>query len=183
MDIGEFYNFSEDEEEEEQVNGGVNLDVKRAVKTMVHGEDGENIVMEDDEGWESDSTLSSVPTDDIGLVPMDNQDTKHAKPTSTATTRTLILDFTGIPTASTRMPITDGQQSTTTDTNSIFLRDAQPVIAVYANTTSRTQPTLRRRTRRTARTIEAGRHDSDADDEEVADNNRNVCGRDPQVVT
>ncbi|KAK3618785.1 pre-60S factor rei1 [Elasticomyces elasticus] len=122
MDIGEFYDFrstysdeDSEDEEEEQVNGGVNLGVKRAVKTTVQGEDGENVVMEDDEDWESDSTLSSVPTDEI-----------------------VILDFTRIPTVSTCMPITDRQQSTTTDRNSIFLRDAQPVIAVYANTTSRT---------------------------------------------
>ncbi|KAK4899584.1 pre-60S factor rei1 [Elasticomyces elasticus] len=63
MDIGEFYDFrstysdeDSEDEEEEQVNGGVNLGVKRAVKTTVQGEDGENVVMEDDEDWESDST-------------------------------------------------------------------------------------------------------------------------------
>ncbi|KAK5679751.1 pre-60S factor rei1 [Elasticomyces elasticus] len=85
MDIGEFYDFrstysdEDSEDEEEQKEGGVSLGPKRAVKTTVQGENGEDVGMEDDEGWESDSTLSSVPTDEIGSVPMDKQDTKYAK--------------------------------------------------------------------------------------------------------
>ena len=77
MDIGEFYDFrstysdeeTEGEGEAEERNGGVSLGVKRNIKTTLQNEDGEDIDM-DDEGWESDSTLSSVPTDEITSVPI-----------------------------------------------------------------------------------------------------------------
>ncbi len=85
LDVGEFYDFrstySDDEEDDEdEVNGGVSLGTKRAVKTTVQHEDGEDVEMDgDDEGWESDSTLSSVPTDEITSVPIENRDHQFAK--------------------------------------------------------------------------------------------------------
>lgn len=79
MDVGEFYDFrstysDEDTagEDEEEGAGGVSLGAKRAVKTTVENGKGEDVDMdEDDEGWESDSSLSSVPTDEITSVPVD----------------------------------------------------------------------------------------------------------------
>lgn len=80
MDIGEFYDFrstySDDESDdgEEETSGGVSLGVKRAAKTTVKNENGEDVDMDEDEdGWESDgSELSSVPTDEITSVPIDH---------------------------------------------------------------------------------------------------------------
>lgn len=78
MDVGEFYDFrstysDEDSEGEDEENeaGGVSLGAKRAVKTTVQNGQGEDVDMDDEEGWESDSSLSSVPTDEIGSVPVD----------------------------------------------------------------------------------------------------------------
>ncbi|KXT04432.1 hypothetical protein AC578_3590 [Pseudocercospora eumusae] len=78
MDVGEFYDFrstysdEESETEEDEPNGGVSLGAKRAVKTTVDNGDGEDVDMdEDDDGWESDGSLSSVPTDEITSVPVD----------------------------------------------------------------------------------------------------------------
>ncbi|KAH9831909.1 Cytoplasmic 60S subunit biogenesis factor REI1 [Teratosphaeria destructans] len=86
LDIGDFYDFSstysDDEEhgEAEESKGGVSLGVKRDVKTTIEGEDGEDVDMDEDEdGWESDSTLSSVPTDEITSVPIEHQDHKYEK--------------------------------------------------------------------------------------------------------
>lgn len=87
MDIGEYYDFrstysdEETEGEEEGPSGGVSLGVKRATKTTMQDEDGEDVDMddEDDEGWESDSTLSSVPTDEITSVPIEHQNHKYEK--------------------------------------------------------------------------------------------------------
>lgn len=85
MEIGEFYDFrstysDEETEGEEETAGGVSLGAKRAAKTTVENEEGEDVDMEDDEdGWESDSTLSSVPTDEIGAVPIEHQDHKYEK--------------------------------------------------------------------------------------------------------
>ncbi|GIZ39229.1 hypothetical protein CKM354_000262000 [Cercospora kikuchii] len=77
MDVGEFYDFrstysdEESETEDEATSGGVKLGAKRAAKTTIENEAGDDVDMEDDEGWESDSSLSSVPTDEIGSVPVD----------------------------------------------------------------------------------------------------------------
>ncbi|TKA83020.1 hypothetical protein B0A55_00823 [Friedmanniomyces simplex] len=87
MDVGEYYDFrstysdeGSEADEEEQTNGGVSVGVKRSVKTTVQGEHGEDVAMEDgDEGWESDSTLSSVPTDEITSVPIEHRDHSYAK--------------------------------------------------------------------------------------------------------
>jgi pre-60S factor REI1 len=81
LDVGDFYDFrstysdGEDDEEESEANGGVSLGAKRSVKTTVENANGEDVDMDDDDGneedWESDSTLSSVPTDEITSVPID----------------------------------------------------------------------------------------------------------------
>ncbi|PVH94304.1 hypothetical protein DM02DRAFT_618718 [Periconia macrospinosa] len=83
VEIGEFYDFRSsypdaaefDAMQEEAENsddststagGGVRLGASRkTVTTTEDGEDGE------DEGWETDSTVSSVPTDEITAVPID----------------------------------------------------------------------------------------------------------------
>jgi len=82
LEIGEFYDFrstysddeDEDEDEEEVAQGGVKLGVARSAKTTVQNADGdEEMVDEDEEGWESDaSSISSVPTDEITSVPIDH---------------------------------------------------------------------------------------------------------------
>ena len=86
MEVGEFYDFrstySDEETEEEDAeaaDGGVSLGVKRPTKTTIQNAEGEDVDMEDDEGWESDSTVSSVPTDEITSVPIEYQDHKHEK--------------------------------------------------------------------------------------------------------
>ena len=82
LEIGEFYDFrstysddeDEDEDEEEVAQGGVKLGAARATKTTIQNGDGdEEMVDEDDEGWESDaSSVSTVPTDEITSVPIDH---------------------------------------------------------------------------------------------------------------
>lgn len=89
MDVGEFYDFrstyddesTEGEDDEEETEGGVNLGRKRATKTTITNEDGEEETdsEEDDEGWESDGSLSSVPTDEITSVPIEHRDHQYAK--------------------------------------------------------------------------------------------------------
>ena len=84
MDIGEFYDFrstysDEETEDDEEENGGVSLGAKRSVKTTLQTTSGSDIEMDDEEGWESSSTLSSVPTDEITSVPLEHQEHKYAK--------------------------------------------------------------------------------------------------------
>ena len=89
MDVGEFYDFrstySDEESDGEDTDeaapgGGVRLGPKRAVKTTVeNGDTSMAVDGEDDEDWESDSSLSSVPTDEISSVPIEHQDHKYAK--------------------------------------------------------------------------------------------------------
>lgn len=86
-EIGQFYDFrssypdaNEFEEIEQEVEdsdesastqgGGVKLGARRETKTRT----ADNAALssnEDDEGWETDSTVSSVPTDEITAVPID----------------------------------------------------------------------------------------------------------------
>ncbi|KAL5600933.1 hypothetical protein BROUX41_005767 [Berkeleyomyces rouxiae] len=76
LDIGDFYDFrstySDDEEDEDEdmifEGGDVKLGAARSVK--VTGEDGQEIA--EDEGWETDSSMSSTDSDDIGAVKADN---------------------------------------------------------------------------------------------------------------
>lgn len=89
-EIGEFYDFSksypdwqdfqeaEDTDEEEEQEGGVKLGAARATKIVVENGDGdEEMADEDEDGWESDSTLSSVPTDEITSVPIDDHSHRY----------------------------------------------------------------------------------------------------------
>ncbi|KAF2837404.1 hypothetical protein M501DRAFT_995323 [Patellaria atrata CBS 101060] len=80
IEIGQFYDFSStysDEEDsdtnsdataDDKTNGGVKLGTKRTANN-------DDAMDEDDDGWETDSTLSSVPTDEITSVPI--QDRSH----------------------------------------------------------------------------------------------------------
>ncbi|KAH8205409.1 hypothetical protein TruAng_000488 [Truncatella angustata] len=79
LEIGEFYDFrstysddeSEDEEEEDAGKpvGGAKLGNKRATKAV--GEDGDEIMQEDGDGWETDSSASSVDSDELTSIPVD----------------------------------------------------------------------------------------------------------------
>ncbi|KAF3006510.1 hypothetical protein E8E13_004985 [Curvularia kusanoi] len=87
VEIGEFYDFSstyddqaafDDMQDEAEASddsasttgGGVKLGARREAKTTTE-DDAEMSSGENDEGWETDSTVSSVPTDEIGAVPID----------------------------------------------------------------------------------------------------------------
>ncbi|KAI4731318.1 hypothetical protein E4T49_00842 [Aureobasidium sp. EXF-10728] len=90
LEIGEFYDFrstySDDEDDEstdgadDQQEGGVKLGAARATKVTIETEDGDGdaeMADEDDEGWESDGSLSSVPTDEITSVPIDDHSHRY----------------------------------------------------------------------------------------------------------
>lgn len=88
LDIGEYYDFrstysdeeSEDEEDaDDNTTGGVKLGATRASRTVIANENGgEDEVMDDEEGWESDaSSLSSVPTDEITAMPIDDHSHRY----------------------------------------------------------------------------------------------------------
>lgn len=177
MDVGDFYDFrstySDEEtegEEDEEVNGGVSLGVKRAVKTTVQNGDGEDVEMEDDEeGWESDSTLSSVPTDEITSVPIEHQDHKFAK-----------LDLHKHHSHTDPRPHknTDGFHSHAHHTPHAVYHDDYELhlpsgrtaghrsLKTYYRQNLRNYPTAEERIQQ--RMLEDGRHDSDADDEDTS---------------
>ena len=77
LEIGDFYDFRatySDDEEDEQ-DGGVKLGGARPTKVTVNNENGddEEVIDGEDDGWESDaSSLSSVPTDEITAMPIDD---------------------------------------------------------------------------------------------------------------
>jgi pre-60S factor REI1 len=88
LEIGEFYDFrstySDDDEStdgaDDQQEGGVKLGAARATKVTIETEDGDGdaeMADEDDEGWESDGSLSSVPTDEITSVPIDDHSHRY----------------------------------------------------------------------------------------------------------
>lgn len=87
MDVGEYYDFrstysdEDTADEEDEKAGGVSLGAKRAAKTTIENENGEDVDMNEDEedGWESESSLSSVPTDEITSVPIEHQQHKYEK--------------------------------------------------------------------------------------------------------
>ncbi|EGS19931.1 uncharacterized protein CTHT_0044240 [Thermochaetoides thermophila DSM 1495] len=75
LEIGEFYDFRStysdgdwetEEEDKGEEDGGVRLGAKRESKVV--DENGDE-VMEDEEGWETDSDASSLDTDDLHAVP------------------------------------------------------------------------------------------------------------------
>jgi pre-60S factor REI1 len=86
VEVGQFYDFrssypdaadfedmeqdAEDSEDSASTQGGVKLGARRETVTTTE----DNAAMssnEDDAGWETDSTVSSVPTDEITAVPID----------------------------------------------------------------------------------------------------------------
>lgn len=79
LEIGEFYDFrstySDDEEEdsdddESTANGGARLGNKRATTTT--NEDGDEVGGPDEDGWETDSSASSLDSEDLHAVPMEH---------------------------------------------------------------------------------------------------------------
>ncbi|KAK5123618.1 hypothetical protein LTR85_002656 [Meristemomyces frigidus] len=193
MDIGEFYDFratysdEETDEEEENANGGVSLGVKRDVETTVAGKDGKDVDMdEDEEGWESDSTLSSVPTDEITSVPIEHQDHKYAQ-----------LDKHRHHSHSDPRPHknTDGFHSHAHSTPHAVYHDDYELhlpsgrtaghrsLRTYYRQNLRNYPSAEERAEQ--RMIEDNRHDSDADDEETESQSTETTGngRGRQVIS
>ena len=88
LDIGDFYDFRStysdggfDTEEDDQLSqtdgaargGGVKLGAKRnAEANLEKGEDTEMADVEGEDGWETDSTFSDVPSEEIGAIYCDN---------------------------------------------------------------------------------------------------------------
>jgi pre-60S factor REI1 len=69
-DAAEFEDIEDDSDDSASTQGGIKLGAKR--EAVVTTED--NAAMssnEDDAGWETDSTVSSVPTDEINSIPID----------------------------------------------------------------------------------------------------------------
>lgn len=89
LEVGQFYDFSstysdpehsdeDDEEGSEEERGGVRVpDPWKILKTTVSNENGEDVEIvngeENNEGWETDSSASSVDTDEITAVPIDRR--------------------------------------------------------------------------------------------------------------
>ncbi|RMZ74520.1 hypothetical protein GMOD_00003569 [Pyrenophora seminiperda CCB06] len=88
VEIGEFYDFrssypdaadfNDMEEEAEDsddssstTGGGIKLGARRETKTTTEDDAAMSSNAEEDAGWETDSTVSSVPTDEITAVPID----------------------------------------------------------------------------------------------------------------
>jgi pre-60S factor REI1 len=87
VEVGQFYDFrstysdaddfedvereAEEEDETAANGGGVKLGAPRKVVTTQEDEDEDMSGDEEDQGWETDSTVSSVPTDEITAVPID----------------------------------------------------------------------------------------------------------------
>lgn len=92
IEVGQFYDFSstysdpeayDSDSDSEEATGktkvtGAKLGAKRAVETTVDV-DGDGDAAMDDEGWETDSTLSSVPTDEITAIPIDDRSHRYAE--------------------------------------------------------------------------------------------------------
>lgn len=88
LEIGEFYDFrstysddgdSDDEDEDEdmtdsEARGGAKLGAKRPSKTTA--EDGGDV---EDEGWETDSSESSLDSDDLHAVPAERHDHQYER--------------------------------------------------------------------------------------------------------
>lgn len=84
LEIGDFYDFrpsysdgegfvDEDSDEEIQAGNGVKLGAKRETHVEISGSGN----YEDNDDWESDSTLSSVPTEEITSVPIDDHSHRY----------------------------------------------------------------------------------------------------------
>lgn len=191
LEIGDFYDFratySDDEtdSDDDVEAGGVSLGAKRVIQMTIKGADGEDAEMQDDdeEGWESDSTLSSVPTDEITSVPIEHQDHKYAK---------LHLHKHHSHTDSRPHRDTDGFHSHAHHRPHAVYRDEYELhlptgrtaghrsLQVYYRQNLRNYPTPDERARQ--RMLEDGRHDSDADKDTVRSESERGRRR-QQVVT
>ena len=190
MEVGEFYDFrstysdEETDSDAEEANGGVRLGARRAAKTTVQNEDGEDIDMdEEDEGWESDSSLSSVPTDEITSIPIDRSDRKYAK-----------LDKHRHHSHKDPRPHknSDGFHSHAHSTPQAVYHDEYELhlpsgrtaghrsLKAYFRQNLRNYPTPEERAEQ--RMLEAERHDSDADDEDAETTTGRGRGRSGQLV-
>ncbi|KAF2264691.1 hypothetical protein CC78DRAFT_533039 [Lojkania enalia] len=90
VEIGQFYDFSstygdadefeelerevESDDSESTAGGGVRLGAPRKTVTTI---DEDAMSGDEDEGWETDSTVSSVPTDEITAVPIDDRSHRY----------------------------------------------------------------------------------------------------------
>jgi pre-60S factor REI1 len=73
-DAAQFQDMEDDEDTDDSAStqgGGVKLGAKRDTVTTTEDNAAMSTSPEDDAGWETDSTVSSVPTDEIGAVPID----------------------------------------------------------------------------------------------------------------
>jgi len=89
LDIGEFYDFtstysdveedsdSEDEVIEKKASGGVKLGAKRHTKMKTDGDGDED--MEEGDGWETDSSASSLDSADLTAVPLEQRTHQYEK--------------------------------------------------------------------------------------------------------
>lgn len=85
VEVGEFYDFrssypdaaefdelaDDSDDSTSTTGGGVKLGAKREIKITTEDDAAMSSNNEEDAGWETDSTVSSVPTDEITAVPID----------------------------------------------------------------------------------------------------------------
>ena len=82
LEIGDFYDFrstysdGEDEEEEEEDSEGIKKKLGAKRSSTVTGENGEKVDGED-EGWETDSSVSSFESEELTAVRADADDEEH----------------------------------------------------------------------------------------------------------
>ena len=75
---GDGQDDDEETEEEDSATGGVKLGARREVSVIVDGKAGKDAANDDDdEGWESGSSLSSVPTDEITSIPIEDHSHRY----------------------------------------------------------------------------------------------------------
>ncbi|WPH02655.1 cytoplasmic 60s subunit biogenesis factor rei1 like protein [Acrodontium crateriforme] len=192
MEVGEFYDFrstySDDEtdSDSEEANGGVRLGAKRAAKTTIRNENGEDVEMdENDEGWESDdSDASSVPTDEITSIPIDRKDRKYSN-----------LDKHKHHSHGDPRPHknADGFHSHAHSTPQAVYHDDYELhlpsgrtaghrsLRAYFRQNLRNYPSAEERAEQ--RMLEEARHDSDADDSDVEEPTTRGRGRQGQLVS
>ena len=87
LEIGEFYDFrstySDEESEDEsmtdgeETRGGAKLGAKRPSRTT--GENGEELKHGEEDGWETDSSASSLDSDDLHAVPAERHDHQYER--------------------------------------------------------------------------------------------------------
>ena len=88
IDVGQFYDFSStysDQDSDEgmddsidELNGGVNVDTRKVLKTVVSDANGDQEMLNGEEnanGWETDTSEDSVDTEELTAIPIDH---KHA---------------------------------------------------------------------------------------------------------